>query len=167
MYFSENLDILKLVIFWNAGLCTSEGVVPGTNINWEWSSWRTALQQGTWGCWSAAGSVWASSVAWHLGVQITSWGASNRAEPAGFCIGLFNQIFKNGVLRPMYEILCTVVHMSVLHIMYRCHTYKLCERIQKWYYWLHIHRVICFTLKSQLLFFTDRLFTFLRWHSSL
>jgi len=41
----------------NAGFCTWDGVTPGTSINWERSGWRAALQKGTWGCWSAAGSI--------------------------------------------------------------------------------------------------------------
>lgn len=40
----------------NAGLCTWNGVKPGTSVNWEDSTWRAALPKGIWGCCLAAGA---------------------------------------------------------------------------------------------------------------
>lgn len=46
----------------NTGFCIWDRAVLGTSRNWERSGWKAAPQRGTWRCWSAAGSVGASSV---------------------------------------------------------------------------------------------------------
>ena len=67
----------------SAGSCTWGGTTPCTSTGLGLTSWRAALQRGTWECWWTTSWPWASSVPWLPRWPVGSWGALRGVCPVG------------------------------------------------------------------------------------